>query len=220
MKKFLFIIALCAAGVITASAQLSSPTFYSASFLAGNQSIYLTNATTTLYGAANVGYTNAQGTAVFSNTNLYTTNGFGGKVATGGTFTNSNVFFGNAWNDVPSFSDRNGNNASASISVTITGGENNYSTNLVGFLFEALTVANSSPNGLFQGSLPVTAPSQGFSFVVSPATNGVAVTVSTNLPASFIQGAAGIRLVAVTNTTAAAAEFKYINSITLNGYRP
>ncbi len=116
MKKLLIGTALVL-GLVAAYAQ-NMQNFVARDLLAGNQAVFLTNNTTTTYGDVRVPYTNYAGAAVYSLTNLYSTNGL---TAPGTVYTNQYVYYGPAWQDVPSFSDANGNNASASIAISLVG---------------------------------------------------------------------------------------------------
>lgn len=206
--------------VLAASAQFSAPRFQSGDFLAGAQELVLSNNTVYAFAQSNLTFQNAQGTWVLSNTNIYLTNT---PIGFSSMFTNANAFFGNAWYDLPSFSDANGNNANASIAITTIGGGTAFSTNTLSFLFQPLGEMGVSPNGFGVGIEPANA---GFVFNVFCKSNAVATsntiitTVITNIPSGLMQGAAGWRLAAITNSDGGGQAWQRVIAIDLNGFRP
>jgi len=188
--------------------------FHSFDFLGGNRSVYITNNTTINFGDTNVMYTNVLGVAVFSNTNLYTTNALG-SAGPYTTFTNASLYFGNAWSDVGGFSDRNGNAAQAAIGVSYIPG-NARSTNSVTFTFGKLMIS-----GYTNGS-PVyvvgTQPSDKWSFALTNAASVANVATVTNIPTALMQGAAGLRLISTVTADNGAASFFNVTTLNLQGY--
>lgn len=217
-KKLALIVSL-ASLALCAEAQVGvGPTASSSDFLSGNQALFITNSTTYLYGGVGYGITNAQGVDAYSNTNLYSTNGF---VAPGTVQTNLNAYYGNAWNDLPSFSTRDGGNASTSITVKLTSGALlGNATNILNFRFEPLLKAGISPNGQFTPFEPATGDQNAFVFSMTMASNGVTTTLTTNIPTALMQGAMGWRCVGITNLGAGGTSYGYIQMLGFNGYRP
>lgn len=220
MKKLTSIGFLLTLSTFVVSAQFSTPRFSSGDFLAGAQELDLTNNSNYAFGQSNLVFLNSQGTYVYANSNLYLTNfAFGGNAP----LTNANAFFGNAWYDLPSFSDANGNNASASIAVTVIGGATGKSTNTLTFSFSPLGEMGVSPNGFGVGT-NVGAGAFTFSVVCQSnavaTSNAIAVTTITNIPTSLMQGAAGWRLTNITNSDAGGAAWQRVIAVDLNGFRP
>lgn len=204
MKKLFFI----AVAVMALAGSAISQTFVARSFLADNQAVWLTNLTTTTYADIGVPFTNAVGGAVYSLTNLYSTNSL---IAPGTLYTNSNVYYGQAWYDVQGFSDRNGNNASASISLYGVGSTTRSTNTLTLTFVKMQKLVNNIPT-----LASTDAQSQ---FVVAITPNGTtAIGVTTNVPTAFMQGAAGIRLKTIVSADDGAAGGFYLQSATLGGY--
>lgn len=205
MNKLILSLVL-ALGTFGASAQ----TFKAFDFLGGNQVLFLTNNTTTTYGDIGVPMTNALGVACYSLTNLYSTNSL---IAPGTLYTNANTYFGQAWYDVPMFSDRNGNAATASIALYFVG-VTAQSTNTLTLSFRKLQkFVNGVP------ALAGTATADTFTFSVLG--NGTtAVGITTNLPSTLVNGAAGLRLQTIVEADNGAAGSFYLQSLTLNGFPP
>jgi len=206
MKKILTLITMLAL-VVGAQAQNFSPN----DFLSGNQAVFITNNSTVAYGAVGVPMTNQQNHAVFSLTNLYSTNSI---VAPGNAYTNSNAYNGYAWNDVISFSDRDGNNGSGSIAVSLVGTTAD-TTQAVAFTF--VQMLGKTTSGTL--SVPATATQNKFVFAVTP-TGTTPITIATNIPTAQMQGTAGWRLSSIAEPNNAAAGGVIISTLTLNGYRP
>jgi hypothetical protein len=205
----------------------SGPVWSGGDFLGGNQGVFLTNGQTYVFNTNGLltGFINPQGAYVFALTNVYLTNtsGFQNQ-ASGGFGTNANAFYGQAWYDVPSFSDANGNNASASIAITLQGSPTVYSTNIVSFIFTPMMVLSNSPNA---GVLAFPSTTSNLTFNVTGATNtpgstsnSVLVTQFFQIPSGAMQGVAGWRLSSISNGASAGAGWQYLNVLRLNGYRP
>lgn len=225
--------------------------FKGTDFLGGNQSIYLqaspTSGVTYTYYEATNGMTNAFGVGALSLTNLVLTNGgafdpFNGSVGTTPLYyTNASQNFGAQWNDVPLFADRNGNVAACSFAVSAFG-----ATNLVGasniliFNFAKLarftviqpdgtigfagtTITPNPTNSLVNyvtNNLPGNGPFDTWT-VGMICTNSARSTMVTNFPSTFVQGAAGIRLMSVViGANSANTNGYYIDYMRLVGFPP
>lgn len=209
MKKLIQILIVTAIGCFSVAAQ-DRMAAQSADFLGGNGSLFLTNGGGATFNLVGVGYSNSQGIAVFSLTNQYSTNVL--TAGPGGAFTNSYVYYGAAWQDVPSFSDVNGNNASASIAISFHGSSAN-STNTLSFTFVPLTKKIGTVL-----SAPATAGNGGFTFVILSTGTGQQ-TILTNMTTGLMQGAMGWRCSLATNPATTGGQGIYIDQMTLNGYR-
>ncbi len=216
MKKLISLIVGFVALAFTSHAQITTPHFFSGDFLAGNQSIFITNNTTYTNFQPSILYSNAQGNQVFSLTNLfvYSTNSY---VANGTLGTNSFVTYPSPWVDLPSFSDVNGNNASAAFAVSFHG-LTARSTNTVTFNFVALAEGVNN-NGSFVGAFPVTT---GLTTNVVVASQGLTNTtvIAPISSAALMQGAAGWRLNSIAVSDCGVAGSIVIDAVDLNGFRP
>ncbi len=208
MKKLLIGAALVL-GLVAAYSQ-NMQNFVARDLLAGNQAVFLTNNTTTSYGDVGVPYTNASGAAVYSLTNSYSTNGL---TAPGTLYTNQYLYYPAAWQDVPSFSNNNGDNASASLAISLIGTTAS-TTGAMTFTFVQMLGKNSS--GL---NTPATATNNKFIIAITP-TGTTLLSMSTNLPTAQMQGSAGWRLSSIVEPNNAAAGGVMVKSITLNGFQP
>ncbi len=219
MKKILSLLGLGLC--LSANAQ----NYRSVDLLSGNQSFFLTNAATIKYNDSLVGITNAQGTAVYSLTNLYSTSGFN---ASNTNLTNANVFFGQAWVDVPVWSDRNGNDASLSISYSALG-LTARSTNTVTLTFARVmkgTQSGLTGTNAYLNGTPIyfvdtnSADEFVFSYTNSTGTAPIPVNIMTNIPTAFMQGSWGIRLQSIASTDNGAAAAYAIQYLGVSGYQP
>ncbi len=208
MKKLFVSIAL--AIVVVTSYGQNMQNFVAKDFLAGAQAVFLTNNTTTAYGDVGVPYTNQSGAAVYSLTNSYSTNGL---TAPGTLYTNQYLYYPAAWQDVPSFSNNNGDNASAALTISLVGTTAS-TTGSMTFTFVQMLGKNAS--GL---TTPATATNNKFIIAVVP-TGTTLLTMSTNIATAQMQGSAGWRLSSIVEPNNAAAGGVMLKAVTLNGYQP
>lgn len=221
MKRLISLLVLMVLAV-TVSAQ----TFQYRSFLGPNLSIQLTNTATTgstyTYGDSSIWYSNSQGVAVLSLTSYYSTNGFT-AAAQANYQTNANVTYGQAWYDVPSFSDRNGNNAS--ITFSVSGTSSARGTNAIVCTLVKLLKKDPGTQELSMPTASMGTANEwtfGTDFAGLSFTNQVSnlITVSTNLPSAFVQGAAGFRVKTITFADNQAAATFTLQSMGIGGYVP
>lgn len=198
----------------------SGPNWSGADFMQGEQAIFLTNGSVYYYGASNCPFLSANSNFVFSNTNLYTTNWF--QLAPN-NLTNANAFFGNAWGDVPSFSDANGNNASGDFAFSFQGAPTPYSTNTITIEMIPMLMMSNSPNAQ-TFAYPSTSSNIFYTILGQSNTvassNGTLVTTSFAIPTIAMQGVAGWRIGYISNSTGGGQAWQYMLMGRLNGYRP
>lgn len=193
--------------VFSADAQI----FKAKDFLGGNLGVQITNNTTASYGASLIPMTNYAGSAVYSMTNLYSTNGI---ISPGTIQTNNNVTYGQAWVDVPVNADRNGVPLAQSIAISLTGVTAS-TTGAVAFTF-VQTLAESSPG---VPSVPATETQNKFVVAVTPNAT-TTVSIITNIPSAQLQGGSGWRLSSVVTPNFAAAGSVILQKVTLNEWVP
>lgn len=194
----------------TASAQSPQARFNPRNFLGNNQAVLITNNATVNFGDSLVPYTNNAGITVYSLTNTYTTN-----YTSGVTGTNANVYFGQAWIDVPSYCDANGKNPSLALAIALAGNTAR-STNIVTVTVQRLLTFTPNTTNNF---VDINTTNQFQVAFWGLGTNNTTALL-TNMPDAFVQGAAGFRVAKLATTDSSAAASLWVQCLQINGYAP
>lgn len=207
MKK-LFSLAF---GLLLAASTQAAVGFDSESFING-QYMYVTNNSTTVYGATNVQVVSTSGDRLFysvANSSIPVTLVSGVSYYTNTLVSNTNVVNAAAWKDVDAFADRNGNVGAMNITV-IASLESLAATNAVTFTFQRV------PDGTNPETVSSAANPLVFVFAVTGNTNNV---FSTNLVSAFSTANAKIRLKTIVTANSSTNAAVLIRGISLNGFR-
>lgn len=220
MKKVLIALSVLAALSASALDPVNN------SFFGGNKAIIITNNSTVNFGDSAVFYVAPNRIGLFSGLsnnilpNAYSAAGsqvaFDSPLATSWYYTNSvtansiNNLNPNAWSDIPCGSDRNGNQVAANIAVTFNGINNANTTNLVTFTIGRIC----------DGVNVSTVSNEKITMAQALANGTTAVTYSTNLPSTFVQGATKLRLLSIAVNNVSSSSYVIVSNVTLNYFSP
>ena len=195
MKKVFILLTLLVGVTVNAAP------FKSFSLINGSDVVIPLN-TTHSFGDRGVFYTKPNGDKGFS---LTATNVTAAGVTNVATYTNVPA----AWGDVPLWSDANGNPATVSITVKLTGNNAANSTNFMTFVFGAMGAGKETPTQ---------AQNKWTWGVMANGTTPVVIT--TNPPSGFLNGCGGLRLLSINANNVSSSVSVTVNSITCNGFVP
>lgn len=228
MKKFISLITGLLLAGTSVLAQGPSYKHTPLQFLSLGGNLYLTNNGSLTAFPTNVQFLNALGTSNITAGAPFFTNSI---VQPSGTTVSNILYYPYPWHDVNIFTDGNGDVAPLTVSAVINnqvympqGNQNaGPGTNFPGIV-AALNASNTQvitftfQKVLWETNADLSTTNQ-FSF--NATCNGTnEVIVSTNLPTAFVQGAAGIRLSAVSSTSVNNTFGNVINRVTVTGWSP